>query len=82
MDIFVSRKAPLGFGTAKGLKTAQTATTTIPKGTISLDELQQEVEKLLALLKDRQPGQLTWHGFMVERLTRLNTLTSIALCKK
>lgn len=48
---------------------------------VSLDELQQETEKLLSLLKDRQPGLMTWNEFMRERLTALHKLTSLALNK-
>ena len=48
---------------------------------ISLDDLQQETEKLLALLKDRQPGLMTWNEFMHERLQNLHKLTSQALGK-
>lgn len=36
--------------------------------TISLDDLQEQTEKLLHLLKDRQPGLMTWHQFMSERI--------------
>ena len=48
---------------------------------IDLDKLQQETEKLLALLKDRQLGMMTWNGFLQERLTNLHELTSQALRK-
>ena len=48
---------------------------------VNLDELQQETEKLLALLKDRQPGLMTWNEFLHERLQNLHTLTSKALGK-
>jgi hypothetical protein len=48
---------------------------------ISLDDLQQETEKLLDLLKDRQPGIMTWNEFMHERLANLHRLTSQALSK-
>lgn len=46
-----------------------------------LDELQQEAEKLVALLKDRQPGLMTWGMFLRDRLTRLHGLISTALGK-
>jgi len=46
-----------------------------------LDELQQEAEKLLALLKDRQIGMMTWDDFMRERLQKIHALTSRALGK-
>lgn len=49
------------------------------KDGISLDELQQETQKLLALLQDRQPGILGWHDFMHDRLVNLHRLTSKAL---
>ena len=31
---------------------------------INLDKLQGEAEKLLSLLKDRQPGLMAWNEFM------------------
>jgi hypothetical protein len=60
------------------MNTASAAT--IKKG-INLDELQQETEKLLALLRDRQPGMFTWNDFLVERMTKIHTLTTKALGK-
>lgn len=47
-----------------------------------LDEIQQEAEKLLALLKDRQPGLSTWNEFMQERLQSLHGLISQVLGKE
>jgi hypothetical protein len=41
---------------------------------MNLDELQAEVEKLLALLKDRQQGLMTWNEFLVERLKNIKAL--------
>lgn len=35
---------------------------------LNLDELQSEVEKLLVLLTDRQPGLITWNMGLNERL--------------
>ncbi len=35
---------------------------------MDLDELESEVEKLLALLRNRQPGLMTWNMFLGERL--------------
>ena len=55
-------------------------TTAVKKG-ISLDELQEETEKLLSLLKNRHPGLVTWNDFMRERLQNLHKLTSQALGK-
>lgn len=46
---------------------------------INLDDLQQETEKLFALLKDRQTGMMTWNEFMHERLVALHALISPAL---
>lgn len=43
---------------------------------LDLDELQQETERLLALLKDRQIGALSWNIFMRERLQNVRALTS------
>lgn len=47
----------------------------------SLDELQVEAEKLLSLLRDRQPGLVTWNKFLLQRLETLHNLTSQALGK-
>jgi hypothetical protein len=38
---------------------------------MNLDELEKETEKLLSLLRDRQPGLFTWRGFMKERLENI-----------
>ena len=54
---------------------------TTPEKGINLDELQQEAEKLVSLLKDRQPGLMTWNEFIQERLQNLHRLTSQALDK-
>ncbi|MEK7576280.1 MAG: hypothetical protein AAB482_01160 [Patescibacteria group bacterium] len=51
------------------------------ENSINLDELQEEAEKLLALLKNRQLGLLTWNLFLCERLENLHTLSSKALQK-
>lgn len=48
---------------------------------IDLDELQGETEKLLALLKDRQHGLMTWNMFMKERLENIHRISSLALGK-
>lgn len=37
----------------------------------TLDELQDEVNKLNVLLNDRQPGMFTWHEFLNQRLTEI-----------
>jgi hypothetical protein len=62
-------------------KRASTKKTNGEKKCINLDELQQETEKLLALLKDKQPGLMTWNEFVHERLQNLHKLTSRALGK-
>jgi len=41
---------------------------------MDLDKLQAEAEKLVALLKDRQPGLMTWNGFLAERLTNIREM--------
>ena len=51
------------------------------KTVVNLDELQSEAEKLVILLKDRQPGLMTWHDWLNNRLERLHQLTSDALGK-
>jgi len=45
---------------------------------MDLNKLQTETEKLLALLKDRQPGLSTWNGFVKERLENIVALASDA----
>lgn len=47
----------------------------------NLDLLQEEVEKLMALLKDRQTGTMSWNMFLQERLEKLHTLLSKVLNK-
>ena len=47
---------------------------------VNLDELQQEAEKLLALLKDRN-GLIIWNKLLHERLQNLHVLTAKALGK-
>lgn len=49
---------------------------------MNLDELQVEVEKLLSLLKDRQPGLVTWHMFIGERLKALKKMIDPVLSKE
>lgn len=51
------------------------------KKSINLDDLQQEVEKLLSLLTVREFGLMTWHEFVRERLDNLHKITSQALGK-
>lgn len=41
---------------------------------MNLDELQSEVEKLLSLLKNRQPGLFTWNDFLAERLKNIKQM--------
>ena len=41
---------------------------------ISLDELQQEADKLLKLLDDRHPGTFVWNMFMMERLKNIRRI--------
>ena len=38
------------------------------------DELQVSAEKLVALLKDRQPGVMTWNQILHERMQELKKL--------
>lgn len=49
---------------------------------VDLDELQEEAEKIVALLKDRHPGLITWNNLLLERVQNLHGLTSQALSKK
>jgi len=64
-----------------GQKQASAKKSEREKKGINLDDLQQEAEKLLALLEDRQPGLMTWNEFMQKRLQNLHKLTSQALGK-
>ncbi len=48
---------------------------------VSLDELQTKAEKLLLLLKHREPGLFTWHEFLHENLEDLHDLIPRALGK-
>ena len=50
-------------------------------GGVNLDELQSEVENLLALIRNRQPGLMSWNKFMREHLQNLHKLTAQALDK-
>lgn len=54
---------------------------TVSDQTIDLNDLQREVEKLLAFLNDRQTGHMSWHKFMKERLENIHKFTSRALGK-
>lgn len=45
---------------------------------MNLDDLQNEVEKLLALLKDRQQGLMSWNVFLAERLEKVQKLIASA----
>jgi hypothetical protein len=47
----------------------------------SFDDLQEKLEKTLALLNDRQPGLATWHGFLNERLLEIKMLLDRAFPK-
>ncbi|MBI2674622.1 MAG: hypothetical protein HYX22_02705 [Candidatus Yanofskybacteria bacterium] len=48
---------------------------------VNLNELQQETEKLLSLLKDRQSEPIAWSEFLYKQLHTLHALTSQALGK-
>mgnify|MGYP001562450634 CR=1 FL=1 len=39
---------------------------------VSYDELQDEAEKLLALLKERETGMFSWHMMINERLKAIH----------
>lgn len=45
---------------------------------MNLDELQIEIEKLLSLLNDRQPGMMTWNMFLRERLEAIKKMLDFA----
>ena len=51
---------------------------TVENFNMNLDELQKETERPLALLKDRQPGIMTWNDFMRERLQSVVDLAASA----
>lgn len=42
--------------------------------TIDLDQLQTEAERLVSLLKDRQPGLMTWNEMLRSRLIRIRQM--------
>jgi len=48
---------------------------------MDLDELQNEAEKLVSLLKDKQTGLMSWNFLLRDRLEKLHELTSEALGK-
>jgi len=48
---------------------------------VNLDELQQEAEKLVALLKDRQSGLMSWNMLMKERVESIHNMTGEVLGK-
>lgn len=48
---------------------------------VNLDELQAEAEKLVVLLKEREPGLMSWNMCVRERLEGLHKLISQALNK-
>lgn len=43
---------------------------------MDLDKLQEETEKLLVLLQDRQRGLMTWNMFLEERLKNIVNLAA------
>lgn len=45
---------------------------------MNLDELQRETERLLALLKDRQHGTMSWNLFLQERIQNITNLAAKA----
>ena len=45
---------------------------------MDLDKLQEETEKLLSLLRDRQQGMMTWNCFLGERLRAIVDLADKA----
>ena len=48
------------------------------KNQLSLDNLQEKTEKVLALLRDRQTGLVSWNMFLHERLSELHALLDLA----
>lgn len=61
---------------------ADRAKTSTPEKVLDLDELQQEAQKLVALLKDRQPGLMTWNEMVRDRLTSIHAMTERYFGKK
>lgn len=45
---------------------------------MNLDQLQQEAEKLVSLLKDRQLGLMTWHMLLEERLKAIKQMIALS----
>ncbi|MBI3956366.1 MAG: acyl carrier protein [Candidatus Kerfeldbacteria bacterium] len=50
-----------------------------PAGGIHLDHIQQETERLLSLLRDRQPGDGAWQTSLYQRFMKLRSLTDAAI---
>lgn len=46
---------------------------------VGIDDLREEAEKLLSILRDPQPGLFTWHQAAHERLVGMRDLISKAL---
>lgn len=46
---------------------------------ISVGDVRQEVEKLLSLLNDPQPGIMTWGSFMSERLRNISDIRNMGI---
>ncbi len=44
------------------------------KDEVSYDKLQEEAEKLVSLLKDREVGMFSWHILLNERLKSIHDL--------
>ncbi len=49
---------------------------------MNLDELQQETEKLIGLLRDRETGLMTWNLFLAEKLQNIVNLAAKAGIKE
>ncbi|MBI4120826.1 MAG: hypothetical protein HY457_01025 [Parcubacteria group bacterium] len=50
-----------------------------PSQPLKFQDIYDEADRLLALLNDPQPGLMTWHQFVHERLTKLNGLLGRSL---
>lgn len=56
-------------------------TSTLPKG-VSLDELERETEKLLALLKNRNPWHSWWNIALLKQVEALRALVDVKTEKR
>ncbi len=75
----------LSFGVVASLQEQKQASAKKPEGekkSVNNEELIQETERLLSLLKERECGMFTWHEAVHERLDKMHELIRIATGKE